>query len=213
MEDQLPYRIQADCYTFGEENEIDPYYEAVVACAEGNLNPLDAAEKITAVLADQALQSKEDIDLHQKDQPYVVNTDLVAAVIGSASSFPPSSLAHQRLLELLQSFPSVKPRQVPNSNLNQNLEIRPALKDFGHLIDTRPQITLWENLDKLHFAENFATLAEIGQTHWTGVEKCGSEEQQRWRNLSCFFAKLTTSGIVDLSYLSALFMLLPEMQI
>lgn len=70
-EDQLPYRVRVDCYTFGEESEIDPYYEAVVACAEGNLSQPDAAERITAILADQALQSKEDIDLHQKNKPYV----------------------------------------------------------------------------------------------------------------------------------------------
>jgi len=51
-----------------------------------------------------------------------------------------------------------------------------------------------------------------GQSIWTGVEKCGSEEQQRWRNLSFFCAKLTKEKIADLSYLSALFMLLPERQ-
>lgn len=173
MDDQLPYRIRADCYTFGEESEIDPYSEVVVACVEGTLNPVDAAEKITAIVADQASQSKADIDLHQKDQPYVVNTDLVAAVIGSASSsFAPSSLAHERLLLLLRSFPSVQPRQVPNPNLDCNLEIRPALKDFGHLIDTRPHMILWENLEKLHLVENLGVLAEVGKRNKENLLFC-----------------------------------------
>ena len=160
MDDQLPYRIRADCYTLGEESEIDPYYEAVVACVEGTLSPIDAAERITAILADQARQSKADIDSNQKNQPYVVNTDLVAVVIGSASSsFAPESLANERL----RSFACVRPRQVLNPILDRNLELRPALKDLDHLIDTRPHMTLWENLDKLHLVENLGVLAEIGK--------------------------------------------------
>lgn len=52
----------------------------------------------------------------------------------------------------------------------------------------------------------------IGRSRWSGVEKCGSDEQKRWRNLSHFFAKLTVAGMTNLSDYSALFMLLPHQQ-
>jgi hypothetical protein len=43
-----------------------------------------------------------------------------------------------------------------------------------------------------------------------GVEKCGSKEQQRWRNLSFFMARLTVMGVEELGWKSALQRLLPQ---
>ncbi|KAI7081767.1 hypothetical protein KC356_g8906 [Hortaea werneckii] len=53
----------------------------------------------------------------------------------------------------------------------------------------------------------------LSRSHWSGVDKACSQEQARWRNLSFFFARLTTEGIADLAHMSALFMLQPEQQL
>lgn len=90
------------------------------------------------------------------------------------------------------------------------------------MVDSGPSIPLWENLRILALGEQCEWLADLGEkithvcwpridlnrselgTQWSGVEKRGSEEQYRWRNMSYFFARLSEEGKDDLNWISAL---------
>jgi len=73
----------------------------------------------------------------------------------------------------------------------------------------RATIPLWESLKPLSFSTSCEWLADIGFP-WTGVEKSGSQQQQRLRNLSYFCARLSVEGIEHLGWKSALQRLLPK---
>lgn len=45
---------------------------------------------------------------------------------------------------------------------------------------------------------------------YSDVEIAGSEYQLRWRNLQSFISRLTTLGLIDCSFISALFYILPS---
>ncbi|WPH04376.1 Hypothetical protein R9X50_00726700 [Acrodontium crateriforme] len=214
MDDILPYRIVEDCsaHGLGDENDVLQYQAAILECAMGHSRPDATASALTKIVAERAWQHKAAVDMAQQGDSYIVESDLITAVIGSAaSSFPPSHAAQTRLIDIFEALPLVLPRQeVPNPVLNSDGTVRSGHQGSEHLIDTRPQRILWENLNLLHFDTNFSWLAESGQTKWSGVEKCGSEEQWRWRNLSHFMAKVTVRGMKDLSRFSALFMIFPH---
>lgn len=73
----------------------------------------------------------------------------------------------------------------------------------------RITIPLWESLKPLSFSSSCEWLADIGFP-WSGVEKCGSQQQQRWRNLSYFCARLSPEKIEHMGWKSALQRVLPK---
>ncbi|KEQ64522.1 uncharacterized protein M437DRAFT_82539 [Aureobasidium melanogenum CBS 110374] len=215
MDHKLPYTFHEDAYWAAEPEEINLFADFVVACAEGHISPLAAAQRITNTLASVAWKNKADIDStnnsnidsHNGDRPYHNDIELVAVLIGSCiSAFPPHSVVHIRLFEMVKSFLKVQKREIPNPLLNRAGEVR--CENYQSL-DLRPSIPLWEDLRRLSFLSSCEWLAEFGNL-WTGVEKCGSREQQRWRNLSYFFARLEVEGIERMDWHSPLQRLLPK---
>lgn len=207
MNQKLPYTFQEDAYWAAEPEEITRFADLIVACAEAHLSPLAAAQKITIMLATEAWSNKAAIDTNNEDRPYHTNFGLVAVLIGSCmSSFPPHSVVHIRLFEMIRCFLRVEKREVPNWFLNRDGQKRS--EDFG-AVDMRPTIPLWESLKPLSFSSSCEWLADIGFP-WTGVEKYGSQQQQRWRNLSYFCARLSVEGIEHMGWKSALQRLLPK---
>ncbi|CAD0113345.1 unnamed protein product [Aureobasidium uvarum] len=208
MDHKLPYIFQEDAYWAAEPDEMSLYANLVVACAENHLSPFAAAQEITDTLAHEAWKNKDEIDLHNEDRPYNTNTALVAVLICSCiSSFPPHSIVHERLFNMIRSFVKVEKRPIPNSMLDRTGKFRYG--DHDALEESRPTVLLWEDLSPLSFSSSCEWLADIGET-WTGVEKCGSREQQRWRNLSFFSARLAIEGIEHVGWRSPLQRLLPE---
>ncbi|CAD0096711.1 unnamed protein product [Aureobasidium vineae] len=208
MDHKLPYIFQEDAHWAAEPEEIDIYAKLVVACAENHLSPLAAAQEITDILAREAWKNKAEIDLHDEDRPYNTNTALVAVSIGSCvSSFPPHSVVHERLFNMIRSFIKVEKRSIPNIMLDRTGKFRYG--DHDALEESRPTVLLWENLSPLSFSSSCEWLADVGET-WTGVEKCGSRNQQRWRNLSYFSARLAIEGIEHMGWRSPLQRLLPK---
>ncbi|KAK5999367.1 hypothetical protein QM012_005492 [Aureobasidium pullulans] len=207
MDNKLPYTFQVDAYWAAEPDEINNFAQSIVACAEGHLSPLAAARKITDELASEAWRNKAHIDLHHEDRPYRTHTVLVAVLIGScASAFPPSSVVHDRLLKMIKSFLKVEQRQIPNVLIDATEKAESAVDEPAEL---SPFALLWESLQPLSLASSWSWLSEIGES-WSGAEKCGSQEQQRWRNLSYFSAKVAIEGIDRLGRQSPLQNLLPK---
>lgn len=215
MDHKLPFTFYKDAYWAAELEEIGLFADFIVACAEGHLSPLAAAQDITDTLASEAWKNKADIDSidnpdidsHNGDRPYHNHIELVAVLIGSCiSAFPPHSVVHIRLFEMIKSFLRVQKREIPNPLLNRAGEVR--CENYKSL-DLRPTIPLWEDLRRLSFSSSCEWLAEIGNL-WTGVEKCGSREQQRWRNMSYFFARLEVEGVERMDWHSPLQRLLPK---
>ncbi|KAH0165522.1 nucleotide-diphospho-sugar transferase, partial [Aureobasidium melanogenum] len=207
MDHKLPYTYHEDAYWAAEDEEIDLFADLVVACAEGHLSPLAAAQKITDTLASEAWKNKAEIDLKNEDRPYSNHATLVAVLIGSCiSAFSPHSVVHDRLFKMIKNLVRVERRQIPNELLNRTGKVR--CENYRSL-DLRPVVPLWEDLRRLSFSSSCEWLAEIGGI-WTGVEKCGSREQQRWRNLSYFFARLEVEGIERMGWHSPLQRLLPK---
>jgi hypothetical protein len=207
MDQKLPYSFQEDAYWAAEQEEIDLFANLVVACAENHLSPLAAAQKITDTLATEAWSNKAKIDANNEDRPYNTNFGLVAVLMGSCmSSFPPHSVVHKRLFEMIGCFLRVEKREVPNPLLDSTGKVRH--EGYG-TEDMRPTIPLWESLAPLSFSLSCEWLVEIGFL-WSGMEKSGSQEQQRWRNLSYFCARLSVEGIEHMGWRSALQRLLPK---
>jgi len=164
MDDILPYRIQKDCYTWIEESDIDQYQKLIVATLDGSLTIPEAARQITDLVADLAERDKQEIDLSNENRPYPSDAEVVGVAIGSAaSSFPPSHSAHERLVCLLQASTSAPRRQIPDPVLDRDLNLRPAMRVVEHLIDKRPVIFLWEDLDRMHLGETYKWIAEDGE--------------------------------------------------
>lgn len=203
MDHNLPYTFQEDAYYTAEPEEIDLFANVILACAKNNLSPLSTAQKTTNELTNLSWRNKETIDANNENRPYTTNKTLIAILLAScASSFPPCSVVHERIFALIKSFAKVEKRDIiPNYSLDKNGGLRNAEVDGA--------IPLWESLSSLSFSIGCERLADVGVS-WTGVEKCGSKEQQRWRNLSFFTARLTVMGVEDLGWKSALQRLLPQ---
>ncbi|RMY09264.1 hypothetical protein D0868_04343 [Hortaea werneckii] len=109
MEHVLPYRIQEDCYTEAEEEDIAPYEAILKAVAESQLEPNAAVKQITDLLADHAAQEERKLANRGDDSSLTpINTDMLSVTIGStASCFPPSHPAQERLLRTLSAFLSL----------------------------------------------------------------------------------------------------------
>lgn len=130
MDDKLPYIFQRDAYWAAELEEIEFFAHLVVACAEGYLSPFAAAQKITDELASEAWRSKAHIDMHNEDGPYRTHTMLVAVLIGScASAFPPTSVVHDRLFNMVKSFLQVTKRQIPNMPIDCTDETQSSVQN------------------------------------------------------------------------------------
>ncbi|TIA44383.1 hypothetical protein D6C77_10817 [Aureobasidium pullulans] len=203
MDHNLPYTFQQDAYYTAEPEEIDLFANLILACAKNNLSPLSTAQKITNELANLSWRNKETIDANNENRPYTTKTTLIAILLAScASSFPPCSVVHERIFALIKSFfAKVEKRDIiPNYSLDKNGGLRNSEVDGG---DVRISILLWGSRSSL------TRLADVG-VPWTEVEKCGSKEQQRWRNLSFFMARLTVMGVEKLGWKSALQRLLPR---
>lgn len=215
MDQVLPYKILEDCIYEAEEEDIVVYQDLVLATAEGRLDITTAASQITESIYDDALRAKQDIDSNNKDQTYPLHINLLAQVIGSAaSSYPPSHPAHDRLIGLLDAFTAVQPkREVPNPLVDREGNLHDTYAGQEDVLNTRPTIVLWESIKQLELGANLELLADHPRGHWSGIEKVESVEQKRWRNLNYFLARLTTEGKADLTWVSALFMLLPKHRI
>ncbi|KEQ73978.1 hypothetical protein M436DRAFT_45182 [Aureobasidium namibiae CBS 147.97] len=207
IDQKLPYTFREDAYWAAEPEEITLFANIIVACAENHLSPLAAAQKITVTLTAESWSNKAVIDANNEDRPYRTNFGLVAVLIGSCvSSFPPHSVVHVRLFGMIKCFLRVEKREAPNWFLDQ--DGKPRSENFG-AVDMRATIPLWESLKPLSFPSSCEWLADIGFP-WTGAEKCGSQQQQRWRNLSYFCARLSVEGIEHMGWKSALQRLLPK---
>lgn len=208
MDHNLPYTFQEDAYYTAEPEEIDLFANVILACAKNNLSPLSTAQKTTNELTNLSWRNKETIDANNENRPYTTNKTLIAILLAScASSFPPCSVVHERIFALIKSFAKVEKRDIiPNYSLDKNGGSRNAELDGG---DLRVSILLWGSRSSLSFSIGCERLADVGYP-WTGVEKCGSKEQQRWRNLSFFMARLTVMGVEELGWKSALQRLLPR---
>jgi len=171
MDNTLPYRIQNDCSTWTEESDVDQYQNLIIAAIDGSLAIPEAAHRMTDLIADHAERDKQEIDLNDEDRPYPLDIEVVGVAIGSAaSSFPPLHSAHERLVCLLQAFTSAPRRRVPNPVLDRNMNLRPAMRAVEHLVDKRPVIFLWENLDRMHLGETYKWLAEDGKD--SSINRC-----------------------------------------
>lgn len=115
---------------------------------------------------------------------------------------------HKKIFALIRRFfAKVEKRDIiPNYSLDENGGLRNAEVDGG---DLRVSILLWGRRSSLSFSIGCERLADVG-VPWTGVERCGSKEQQRWRNLSFFMVRLTVMGVEELGWKSALQRLLPR---
>lgn len=109
MERVLPYRIQEDCCTEAEEEDIAQYEAILKAVAESQLEPNAAAKQMTGLLADHAAQEERKLANRGDDSSHIpINTDMLSVAIGStASCFPPSHPAQERLLRFLSAFLSL----------------------------------------------------------------------------------------------------------
>ncbi|KAI7473378.1 hypothetical protein KC351_g11151 [Hortaea werneckii] len=213
MDDILPYRIQEDCFTEAEEEDIAPYEAILKAVAESQLEPHAAAEQITNLLADHAAQKERKLANRGDDSSHIpINTDLLTVAIGStASCFPPCHPVHEKLLGILSAFLSLGvQRKLPHPILNRHGDLIPVHEGLAGLLNTEPSLLLWETLEPLNLEVNFQEYAREPQSKWSGVEKRRSEAQHRWRNLSYFCAQLSVLGFADLTYACALFMLEPQ---
>lgn len=108
MSGVLPYRVVEDCSTIGDDDGLLQYQTIIIGCALGHSTPDTTASQLTKLVAERAWQRKKTIDLIQHEGPYCVESDLVAAVVGSlASSFPPSHAAQTRLINIFEALPLV----------------------------------------------------------------------------------------------------------
>lgn len=211
MDHNLSYTFQEDAYYTAEPEEIDLFANLILACAKNNLSPLSTAQKITNELANLSWRNKITIDANNEDRPYTTNTTLIAILLAScASSFPPCSVVQEGTFALIKSFfARVEKRDIiPNYSLDENGELRDADAEVVGG-DLRDSIALWGRRSSLSFSIGCERLADVG-VPWAGMEKCGSKEQQRWRDLSFFMARLTVMGVEDLGWKSALQRLLPR---
>lgn len=198
MDHNLPYTFHQDAYYTAEPEEINLFANLILACAKNNLSPLSTAQKITNELANLSWRNKETIDANNEYRPYTTNTTLIAILLAScASSFPSCSVVHKRIFALIKRFAKAEKRDIiPNYSLDKNGELRDADAEVNGG-DVRVSIPLWGSRSSLSFSIGCERLADVG-VPWTGVEKCGSKEQQRWRNLSFFMARLTVMGVEEL---------------
>ncbi|KAI7155056.1 hypothetical protein KC349_g7230 [Hortaea werneckii] len=213
MERILPYRMLEDCQYETEENEIKVYEEMLVALVEGQIDVATAARQITDTLCDEVMRERRLSKSADEDRTYPTNKSVVSIGIGSiASCFPPSHAAHRKLWQLIGAFMTLEPkRQIPSPLVDNNGNIVPSRKDWVYS-EPKP-ILFWTDVKQLLFEAHLLRMGDEGRSHRNGVDKVNSEEQARWRNLSFFFARLTTEGIADLAHMSALFMLQPEQQL
>ncbi|KAI7184669.1 hypothetical protein KC363_g7602 [Hortaea werneckii] len=214
MDRVLPYRMLDDCQHETENDEIREYEEVFVALVEGRIDVTAAAQQITNTVYDQVMRRRRLSDTANESQTYPTNISLVSIGIGSmASSFPPSHAAHLKLLDLLKAFMTLEPKlRLPNPIVDNSGNILPSHVGLVDESQAKP-ILLWISFDELLFEVHLPQLAHDGLGRWMGVEKACSEEQARWRNLSFFFARLTTAGMADLRHVSALFMLSPKLRL
>lgn len=155
MDVVLSYRIQEDCYTYTEEENIVPYEAILKAVAESQLEPNAAAKQITDLLADHAAQEERRLAIRGDDPSHInVNTDMLAVAMGSC--FPPSYRAQEKLLRFLSAFLSLGVRRkLPNPVLNRHGDLIPVHKGLEDIPTTKPLLLLWENpgtllLEEMH---------------------------------------------------------------
>lgn len=151
MDDVLPYRILDDCSSWADDEKLEPYQSLIAASIAGELSPLAAAEQLTDLVAANGPTADK-------------WTDVVSAAIASAaSSFPPCHVAHDTLYRVLDSLTSVSPkRQIRNSVLDNNGEVKSIYEGLEYLLDTRPFIPLWEGFGRLQWPSAVEWLAENG---------------------------------------------------
>lgn len=162
MDDVLPYRIQEDCYTEAEEEDIAPYEAILKAVAESQLEPNTAAKRITDLLADHATQKERKLANRGDDSSHIpIDTDMLAVAIGStASCFPPCHPAQERLLRILSTLLSLGvQRKLPNPVLNRHGHLIPVHEGLKEILNIEPFLLLWETLEPLQLEVNFQEYA------------------------------------------------------
>ncbi|KAL8364884.1 hypothetical protein RB595_003933 [Gaeumannomyces hyphopodioides] len=128
---------------------------------------------------------------------------MITSIAKVCSAFPPAHLTQHALAEFLRELRDMPKHDVPSGDY--------TAEDQGPVV--RPcTFTLWPfgETSVGYLAEKFRKEAEELAYPFSHVETLGSETQLRWSNLQSFIARLTVSGLIDCSHVSALGNLLPS---
>jgi hypothetical protein len=162
----LPDRVQQDCDSWAEDNDIARYSEKVLDVARGNLDTSLGAQQITDLLAGDAARDQGAVRGEDSDRMPVVLKSLVGAIVFSAATSSPSTAAEQaRLVDLLVALPKVRTRQIPNPLLDSHGVVRSEHQAMAHLLDIRSTWPLWEDLRLLGLYQGPDHIAEAGK-YW-----------------------------------------------
>lgn len=151
-------------------------------------------------------EENEGLSLYQIGPNASRHIDMVFDTIASiCSAFPPAHPAQDSLIEFLIELKSMPKHEVPNLSYSD---------DSGELVFDQT-LVLWQfgTDELLHLAERFLRESEELSYPFSDVESLGSEVQLRWRNFQAFVARLTTSELIDCSFLCALGLILPSSQV
>ncbi|KAL8388920.1 hypothetical protein RB595_009023 [Gaeumannomyces hyphopodioides] len=211
-------------HLFGEHDDAEDlaYKRILDALVKQMATPSQAAADMDALVAGEARKKLEALEqrnppfqLTSKEQqqgltPRLVGPNpqmwiemIITSIAKVSSAFPPAHPAQDALVEFLRELRDMPKHDVPDGDY--------TAEDPGPVIHTRTS-TLWPfgEASVGYLAEKFRREAEELAYPFSHVETLGSETQLRWSNLQSFIARLTVSGLIDCSYVSALANLLPS---
>ncbi|KAJ0273996.1 hypothetical protein COL940_009592 [Colletotrichum noveboracense] len=110
------------------------------------------------------------------------------------SAFPPFHPGQDAIVQFLEALRAMPDHQVPDGIPNGD-------GDDSHFI------TLWP------FGDDWMALTEIFRREAEDIETPGSETQVRWRNFQSAIARITTLGLINCGFLSALGDIMPSSSI
>ncbi|KAK1848591.1 hypothetical protein CCHR01_08789 [Colletotrichum chrysophilum] len=125
--------------------------------------------------------------------------DLVFPTIAKlCSAFPPFHPGQDAIVQFLEALRAMPDHQVPDGIPNGD-------GDDSHFI------TLWPfGDDWMALTEIFRREAEEYSYPYSDIETPGSETQVRWRNFQSAIARITTLGLINCGFLSALGDIMPS---
>ncbi|KLU91502.1 hypothetical protein MAPG_10020, partial [Magnaporthiopsis poae ATCC 64411] len=208
---------------FDEDDDAEDlaYKRILDALLKGMSTPARAAADMDALVTTEANKRLE--TLKQRDPPLRLTPEeeeqgLTPRLVGPnpqrwmemmtttiakiCSAFPPAHPAQDALVDFLRELRDMPKHEVPDGDY----------EDPGAVVVRPRTFTLWPfgETSVEYLAEKFRREAEDLAYPFSHVETLGSETQLRWSNLQSFIARLSVSGIIDCSHVTALRNLLPS---
>ncbi|EJT72454.1 hypothetical protein GGTG_09320 [Gaeumannomyces tritici R3-111a-1] len=219
----LPAASRAfESHLFDEHDDADDlaYKRILDALLKQTATPSQAAADMDALVTGEAKKKLE--ALEQRTPPFQLTSEeqeqgltprlvgpnpemwiemITTSIAKVSSAFPPAHPAQDALVEFLRELRDMPKHEVPSGDYTRDDPVVHA-----------QTFTLWPfGEDSVgYLAEKFRREAEDIAYPFSHVETLESETQLRWSNLQSFITRLTVSGLIDCSHVSALANLLPS---